>query len=83
MQTDIVFVATSLEAHKELHKALLANDREGVAQMAEAGKILGPKADDGLRILDYCVFGEWTEGRLTSGEYARRHIWVTTKWVKR
>jgi hypothetical protein len=81
-QTDLVLVAISLDAYKEFRKAILANDREGVAQMAEAGKILGAKAGDGLRILDVSVFEGWAEGRLTSGEHARRHVWATRNWVK-
>jgi hypothetical protein len=80
-RTNFVPVATSLEAYNEFRKYFLASDSEGIAQMALTGKILGASGGDGFRILDQSVFNGWTEGRLTSGEYARRHVWATMQWV--
>jgi len=75
-------VTISPEAYKEFRKAYLANDSEGMAQISEAGQLLGASVGGGIRILDQSVLSGWTEGRLTSGQYAGRHVWVTMNWVK-
>ena len=81
-RTKAVPVATSLEAYNEYQKAIAASDTEGLQQMVMAGKILMASDGDGLRLLDQGRLNGWTEGTLTSGQYAGRHVWATMLWVK-
>lgn len=78
---DWVPTATSIAAHQEFRKALLAGDKEGLVQLLQAGGLLDTKSGDGLRVLDISVFNGRTEARMTTGKHAGKRVWVTAKWV--
>src|SRR5260370_37439176 len=80
---DWVPTAISTDAYDEFVQCLQANDKDGLAEMVKDGKLLLTKSGEGIRILDYSVWHERTEGRITTGTYQGKRVLVTTKWVVR
>ncbi len=73
----------TLTAHEELHKAIQANDKDGIGEMLQQGRVLDTKPGEHIRILDVSVWSGWIEGRMTSGKHAGRKVWVARRFVKR
>lgn len=80
--TDLVLAAVSLPAYNEMEKALRARDKEGMAQMAMAQQVIGPKIGDRLRVLDISHFAGRIEGRFISGEHSGRKVWIPVSSLK-
>jgi uncharacterized protein HemX len=78
---ETAIAATSLQAYAELEKSLRAEDREGVAQLAITQGIVGAKAGDQVRVLDYSAWNERVEARITTGEFRGRKVWMSTGWL--
>jgi len=75
--------STSLEVHEELHKAIQADDKAGIAEMLQSGAVLDTKPGENIRILDVSVSSGWVEGRMSSGKHAGRKVWVARRFVKK
>jgi len=74
-------VAVSLEAYQEFHKAIRADDIDGIYRLFLTGDVLHTEAGDGIRVLETSVFSGYTEGRLTSGKHQGAKVWTTMQWV--
>ena len=78
---DWVPTATDIKAHEELVKAIRANDKDGLIELLQEGRLLDTRGGEQLRVLSASVWNNRTEARIMSGKHKGKRVWVVMKWV--
>jgi hypothetical protein len=75
--------ATSVSAHTALQKAVESHDGNAIVELLKIREALETRAGDRILVTDSGLLSGRTEGRMVSGKYRGRKVFVNREWVVR